>query len=63
MLTPRRRKRTYRPIKRKYIKTNFVFTQKEIQNVINIYKEKRESKIIEKNLFISGEDFLSPTKK
>ena len=63
MLRPKRRKRTYRPIRRKYIKTNFVFTQNEIQNVINIYKQKRESKIIEKNIFISGEDFLSPKKK
>ena len=62
MLKPRRRKRTYKPIRRKYIKTNFVFTQNEIQNVINIYKEKREKEIRDKSRFIESEDFLQ-TKK
>tara|TARA_R110002020_G_scaffold440830_1_gene651491 strand:- start:1712 stop:1951 length:240 start_codon:yes stop_codon:yes gene_type:complete len=63
MLKPRRRKRTYRPKRIKYIKSNFVFTQNEIQNVINIYKEKRETEIRNKSRFIESEDFLQTKKK
>jgi hypothetical protein len=63
MLRPKRRKRTYRPIRRKYIKTNFVFTENEIQNVINIYKEKRDIKIKEQSLLIQSKEFLKPKKQ
>ena len=63
MLRPKRRKRTYRPKRIKYIKSNFVFTQKEIQNVINIYKQKRDIKIKEQSLLIKSEDFFRNHKK
>ena len=63
MAYKKRRKRAYRINKIKYVKENFTFTKSNVQNVIDIHKEKKEKKILQKKLFISGEDFLSPTIK
>lgn len=62
MAHKKRRKRAYRPNNIKYVKEDFIFTKSNIQNVIDIYKDKKEKKILEKKLFISGEDFLKPQK-
>lgn len=62
MHRPKRRKRTYKPIRRKYIKTDFVFTENEIQNVKDIYKRDRDQKIKNKGLYITADAFLSSSK-